>query len=107
MPARQPLRHHKAKIEYRACEEKILLMLSQGYSIRLIHEELTEKKDISMAYLTLCQFLRNAKKKGLPAPVPTVKSKTPPAAPASGPRHIMAPSNKFPDPRDMNPDEAL
>lgn len=107
MPTRRPLRHHRAKMEYRDLEEKIFLMLSKGYSRRLIHEELTEKKEMSMAYLTLCQFIRNAKKKGTAPAMPAAKAKTPSVTPLSGPRHITPSSNKFPDPRDMNPDDAL
>lgn len=42
MPAHERLRHHKAKIQYRAWKETIFQMMEQGYSKRLIHEELTK-----------------------------------------------------------------
>lgn len=104
MPAHKRLRHHKAKIEYRAWKEAIFQMMEQGYSKRLIHEELSKDGRISMAYITLCQFIRNSKKS---APMAPAAESKPPPKPASGPRHVAAPSNKFPDPRDMNPNEAL
>lgn len=101
MPVRTRLRHHRAKIEYLASEEIIFRMLSQGFSIRLIHEELTEKGIISMAYLTLCQFLRNARKKAEP-PVPEVKKRIP-----SGPRLVVDSDDSFPDPRNMSAKDAF
>lgn len=107
MPAHKRLRHHKAKIQYLACEHTIFQMMAQGYSKRLIHEELTQKGSISMAYITLCQFIRRAKRKEPVSKATESPNKTPPASSVSGPRHISAPSNKFPNPRDMNPEDAI
>lgn len=103
MSVRQRLRHHKAKIEYLACEETIFQMLSQGFSKRLIHEELTEKGTLSMAYITLCQFIRKAKKKD--ATPPASGNKTPPASPPrqSTPRIGKATPDTFQDPRTIDP----
>lgn len=98
MSIRQPLRHHKAKIEYWACEEKIFLMLSKGYSRRLIHEELTEKKEMSMAYFTLCQFIRKAKKKGTALAKPQ-----PPVPRPAQPNIIRAKPDGLQDPRTIDP----
>ena len=103
MPARQRLRHHKAKIEYLACEETILLMLSQGFSKRLIHEELTEKGSLSMAYITLCQFIRKAKKKDLTPPVTDAINKKHLASPArQQPNVIKAKQDGLQDPRTID-----
>lgn len=104
MPAHKRLRHHKAKIQYLACEHTIFQMMAQGYSKRLIHEELTQKGSISMAYITLCQFIRNAKKQPSAPPASEIKSKAPPLAsvPAQ-PKVIKANSDALQDPRTVDP----
>ena len=104
MSAHERLRHHKAKIQYLACEDEILLLLSQGYSKRLLHEELTENGHISMAYITLCQFIRRTKKKMPAPPVAENKNNTPPVSSARQPPKIVkAPSDALQDPRTVDP----
>ena len=89
MPAHERLRHHKAKIQYRAWKETIFQMMEQGYSKRLIHEELTKDGRISMAYITLCQFIN--------------KSKVPSAASPAQPKIIKANADTLQDPRTVDP----
>lgn len=103
MPAHERLRHHKAKIQYRAWEETIFQMMEQGYSKRLIHEELTKDGRISMAYITLCQFIRNSKRQAPVCPAPENKSKTPPAASSAQPKTIKANTDTLQDPRTVDP----
>lgn len=110
MSIHERLRHHKAKIQFMACKSEIFRMLSQGYSKRLIHEQLTKEGTLSMAYITLCQFIRREKaQEAVEESTPTAPIKAPPARPAStsGPRHIAVSNGKFPDPREMNPEEAI
>ncbi|MDL2313797.1 TraK family protein [Desulfovibrio sp. OttesenSCG-928-C14] len=102
MPAHERLRHHKAKIQYRAWKETIFQMMEQGYSKRLIHEELTKDGRISMAYITLCQFIRNSKKQAPACPAPENKSKAPPAASPAQPKIIKANTDTLQDPRTVD-----
>jgi len=103
MPAHERLRHHKAKIQYRAWKETIFQMMEQGYSKRLIHEELTMDGRISMAYITLCQFIRNSKKQAPVSPAPENKSKAPLASSSVQPKIIKANADTLQDPRTVDP----
>lgn len=102
MPAHKRLRHHKAKIEYRAWKEAIFQMMEQGYSKKLIHEELSKDGRISMAYITLCQFIRNSKKQAPACPAPENKSKATPAASPAQPKIIKANTDTLQDPRTVD-----
>jgi hypothetical protein len=108
MPAGKPLRRHLARVEFLACKETVDSMLAQGFSKKLIHERLTEEGCFSMAYMTLCELVR--KTRGKPAAVtPTLPSAVKRHAPAqgSGSRFVSSLANKFPNPRDMDPEEAM
>jgi len=110
MSVHERLRHHRAKIQYRACEDEIFRLLALDFSRRLIHEQLTKEGRISMAYITLCQFIRRTKAKEAEKnspPAASAKVDAPRPVTGSGPRHIAVSNGKFPDPREMNPEEAI
>lgn len=112
-----PMRRSMARVEFFACMESIESMLKQGYSRQLIYEELKGQKRISMAYVTFAKLIIKAANNELktaslhapPEQPPPAPPKPAPARPQlqTGPRHITPSSTKFPDPRDMNPEEAV
>jgi hypothetical protein len=109
MPAGKPLRRHLARVEFLACKETVDSMLAQGFSKKLIHERLTEEGRFSMAYMTLCEIVRKTRDKpaaATPSPLPAAK-RQPAASQGSGSRFVSSLANKFPDPRDMDPEDAM
>ena len=112
-------------MEFAACAEEIQSMLARCCTKRFIHAELTSKGRFTMAYVTFCQILQLAEKRGFdyqnlfhspqkdgktlslapvqisnPPPVP----KTPPS---SGPRIVNTAKDPFPNPRDMRPEDGI
>lgn len=108
MPTSEPLRRTMAYVQFLAQLEEIKLLLAQGYSKKLIHERLTEKKHISMAYVTFCQIMQKEIQTGAPAalkdqrPVNTAKT-LPPCAP----RIVNSAKEPFPDPRKMRLEDGI
>ena len=84
MPKNEPLRRSMAYVQFLAQLEEIKLLLAQGYSKKLIHERLTGKKHISMAYVTFCPKIkdqpmpqnRQRQKRFRPAPGSSMPSKS-------------------------------
>lgn len=60
-PRGKPLRRCMAKVEYLACENKILHLLAQGFSKKVVHERLIEDGTISMSYATFAKLIQKAK----------------------------------------------
>ena len=101
-----------AYVQFLAQLEEIQSLLAQGYSKKLIHERLTEKKLISMAYVTFCQIMQKEIQNASPAPEQQKPAKTaqPPASkplPSSGPRIVNTAKEPFPDPRKMRPEDGF
>lgn len=112
-------------MEFATCAEEIQSMLARCCTKRFIHAELTSKGHFTMAYVTFCQILQQAEKRGFdyqnlfhsprkngktlsPAPVQT--SSPPPASkplPASGPRIVNTAKEAFPDPRKMSVEDGI
>jgi hypothetical protein len=93
-------------VEFLACKETVDSMLAQGFSKKLIHERLTEEGRFSMAYMTLCEIVRKTKDKPAASP-PSAAKRQPPVFQGLGLRRVPASANKFPDPRDLDPEEAM
>jgi hypothetical protein len=77
-----------ARIEYRAVQTLVEQKLAEGYSIRLIFEELTEAGRLTMTYTSLCDYIRGkgsrqhgALKKALKRPSAFNRGTSPAAAP--------------------------
>ncbi len=106
------LANNMAGIEFVACLETIKEFLQKSWKHSQIHRHLKDEGKITMSYGAFCYHMRRlsldrhrpgeqlSAAKPKPAPVATPPRST-------GPRHVTAPSNKFPDPRDMNPNEAI
>ena len=47
-----------ARIEYRSVQPLVEQKLAEGYSIRLIFEELTETGRLTMTYTSFCDYIR-------------------------------------------------
>lgn len=106
------LSNNMAGIEFVACLEAIKEFLEKSWKHSQIHRHLKQEGKITMSYGAFCYHMRRLSmdkhRPGEPSPAAPVKKvlQTPPSRPA-GPRHITPSSNKFPDPRDMNPEEAI
>lgn len=112
MPASEPLRRSMAYVQFLAQLEEIKSLLAQGYSKKLIHEGLTEKKLISMAYVTFCQIMQKEIQNASPVPQEEKPANTaqPPVSkplPPSGPRIVNTAKEPFPDPRKMRPEDGF
>jgi hypothetical protein len=51
-------RHSFARIEYRSVQPFVEQRLAEGYSIRLIFEELAETGRLTMGYTSFCDYIR-------------------------------------------------
>lgn len=113
MPTNEPLRRSMAYVQFLAQLEEIQSLLAQGYSKKLIHERLTDKKLISMAYVTFCQIMQKEIQNGSPPPpkeqkqATTLKPPTTKPHPSSGPRIINTAKESFPDPRKMRLEDGI
>jgi len=112
-------------MEFAACADEIQAMLARCCTKRFIHAELTSKGHFTMAYVTFCQILQLAEKRGFdyqnlfhspqkdgktPSPAPGQISSPPPAPktlPSSGPRIVNTTKESFPNPRDMRPEDGI
>jgi hypothetical protein len=112
-PEPKRLSNNMAGIEFAACLENIKELLQKNWKHAQIYRHLKEEGKITMSYGSLCYHMRRLSLDRLrpseePPPTPRTPPLKPPAPrPATGPRHVSPTSGKFPDPRDMNPDEAL
>ena len=109
---RERLSNNMAGIEFVACLEIIKEFLQKNWKHSQLHRHLKQEGKITMSYGAFCYNMRRLSmdkhRPGEAQPTAPVKVvRTPPPVRSSGPRHIMPSSNKFPDPRDMNPDEAI
>lgn len=106
------LSNNMAGIEFVACLEAIKEFLEKSWKHSQIHRHLKKEGKITMSYGAFCYHMRRLsldKRRPGEAP-PKVKPKAalaPPVRQNSGPRHIAAPSNQFPNPRDMSPEDAI
>lgn len=106
------LSNNMAAIEFVACLETIKEFLQKSWKHSQIHRQLKQEGKITMSYGAFCYHMRRLSldTPGSGETPPQVKPKAvpaPPVRPLGGPRHIAAASNKFPDPRDMSPEEAI
>ena len=106
------LSNNMAGIEFVACLETIKEFLQKSWKYSQIHRRLKDESKITMSYGAFCYHMRRLSldKHRPDEQQPALKPKlTPLATPErfAGPRRVAASSGKFPDPRDMNPDEAL
>lgn len=106
------LSNNMAGIEFVACLETIKEFLQKSWKHSQIHRRLKDEGRITMSYGAFCYHMRRLSldkhRPGEQQPAPKPKPALP-ATPArtAGPRHVVASSGKFPDPRDMNPEEAI
>ncbi len=113
MPTNEPLRRTMAYVQFLAHFEEIKILLAQGRSKKLVHELLTEKKLISMAYVTFCQLLQKETQHDSPAankeqkPADTAQPSTSKSLPPSGPRIVNTAKEPFPDPRKMRVEDGI
>jgi hypothetical protein len=113
-----------ARIEFLACRELIESLLAQGFDKKKIHARLTENGQITMSYDALCKVLLKVSmnKLSIQSITAPVLPSAPPLAPSGakrpdhpgaapvnqqGPRIVTPTLGKCPDPRDMNPEDAL
>lgn len=106
------LSNNMAGIEFVACLETIKEFLQKSWKHSQIHRHLREEGKITMSYGAFCYHMRRLsldrhrpseqQPDAKPKPVPIAATPR-----LTGPRHVAAPSSKFPDPRDMNPNEAI
>lgn len=106
-----------AYVEFLACMEEINSLLDQGFSKRMVHERLTEKGNISMAYVTFCQVMQkkakdsinnNAKPNAPSITAPSsITASAAQSSPHSGPRIVNSSHETFPDPRKMSLEDGI
>lgn len=112
-------------MEFAACADEIQAMLARCCTKRFIHAELTEQGRFTMAYVTFCQILQLAEKRGFDyqnlfhspqkdgkaaSPAPVQISSQPPAPmprTTSGPRIVNSAKEPFPDPRKMRVEDGI
>ena len=112
-------------MEFAACADEIQSMLARCCTKRFIHAELTSKGRFTMAYVTFCQILQQAEKRGFdyqnlfhspqkggntPSHARVQASSPPPAPkplPTSGPRIVNTVKETFPDPRKMSLEDGI
>ncbi|NLV96626.1 MAG: TraK family protein [Desulfovibrionales bacterium] len=102
MSSDKRLRRRMAYVEYLACADEIASLVAQGFSKKMIYEQLTEKGRISMAYVTLCQIMQKNAQEYRPKPEDAKHSLK-----NSGPRIVHANHDPFPDPRKMNLEDGI
>ena len=113
MPTNEPLRRSMAYVQFLAQLEKIKSLQAQGYSKKLIHEHLIEKKLISMAYVTFCQIMQKEIQNDSPValneqkPVSTAQLPTSKSRPSFSPRIVTSVKEPFPDPRKMSLEDGI
>lgn len=106
------LSNNMAGIEFVAFLETIKEFLQKSWKHSQIHRHLKQEGKITMSYGAFCYHMRRLSldkhrpEEARPAPKPKT-APVPPVRPLGGPRHISAPNNKFPNPRDMNPEDAI
>ena len=100
------------RVEYRACQPDVEVMLAKGYSIRMVYEHLKEEGRVSCSYSAFCDYVRgsgkrlHSRKKGAPkvlipkAPLPTPKR-------AENPRATTQNEGKVIDPRTMSVEDGI
>lgn len=109
---RSRLSNNMAGIEFAACLEAIKEFLEKSWKHSQIHRHLKQEGRITMPYGAFCYHMRRLspdKRRPRETP-PQPKPKAAPVAPVrphSGPRRIATPSNQFPNPRDMNYEDAI
>lgn len=110
MPTAKRIRKSMARVEFFACLDTVADLLEKGFSKKLIYEHLKQEKRVTMAYATFSKLITTAARDALhftslhpPSPTHTTKI----VASITGPRHVSASSNSFPDPRDMSPEDAI
>lgn len=109
---RKKIPFNTGKLEFIAAMDEIHPLFSMGHTKLHIFNEMAKCGKFTMSYDTFCYHMRifyaDKEQPEKPAPnAPARPANAGPAAPASGPRFISSNANKFPDPRDMNPDDAL
>ncbi|MDL2209996.1 TraK family protein [Desulfovibrio sp. OttesenSCG-928-O18] len=107
------LSNNMAGIEFVACLEAIKEFLWKSWKHSQIHRHLKQEGKITMSYGAFCYHMRRLsldkyrpEETRLINPKPKA-AQAPPTRPSGGPRLVTPASNKFPDPREMNPEEAL
>ena len=106
------LSNNMAGIEFVACMETIKEFLQKSWKHSQIHRQLKQEGKITMSYGAFCYHMRRLsldqhKPGETPPPAQAKKVAPAPARPSAGPRHVTTSGSAFPNPRDMNPDEAL
>jgi hypothetical protein len=125
MSSGKAIKRREARMEFAACADEIRAMLARCGTKRFIHAELTSKGRFTMAYVTFCQILQRAEKRGFdcrnlfhspqkdgktPSPAPVQTSGQPQVSkplPASGPRIVNPAKEPFPDPRKMSLEDGI
>ena len=74
-----------ARVQYRAVQPLVEQKLAEGYSIRLIYEELTGSGSLTMGYTSFCDYIRgkgvrqHGRKKPDPKQAPHLNKALPPS----------------------------
>ena len=121
----KPIKRREARMEFVSCAGEIQSMLARCCTKRFIHAELTSKGHFTMAYVTFCQILHQAEKRGFdcqnlfpspqkddktPSLTPVQISSQPPTSkplPPSGPRIVNSAKEPFPDPKKMRLEDGI
>ena len=96
------------RVEYRACQPDVEVMLAKGYSIRMVYEHLKEEGRVSCSYSAFCDYVRGngtRKHSRRKKPLPQVNSR--PLTERSAPNIAQANLGGFPDPRTMRVEDAI
>lgn len=102
MSSGKRLRRKMAYVEYLACRDEIDSLVEQGFSKKMIYEQLIEKGRISMAYVTLCQIMQKITSESRCRVKNTINSSY-----KHGPRIVNSNHDPFPDPRKMNLEDGI
>lgn len=102
--------NNMAGIEFVACMDEIKEFLQKSWKYTQIHRHLRQAGKITMSYGSFCYHARRLSlDQHRPGEQPAAQPKATPFTPKlpGRPRHVAPVVSTFPDPRTMNPDDAL
>ena len=95
------------RVEYRACQPDVEVMLAKGYSIRMVYEHLKEEGRVSCSYSAFCDYVRgNGTRKHSRRKKPLPQANNRPLTERSAPNIAQVKPGGFPDPRTMRVEDA-
>ena len=106
-PKVTPGRPGSARVEYFACREEVEVMISKGYSVRLVYDSMKEQGRVTCGYSAFCDYVRGNGKRQHSGKEKTKNALPPPPPKTGGPIIVGRARDSFPDPRKMDVNDAI